>query len=145
MESCFESLVEKRPISTANMQIYTHDLGKINFFLYPFFLVPDPMLHKLLIFSPFNMLTSDPSPPILHCEVGRSSSLLCILATSDKMDAEGEPGMYMQQTIIFKIKTLIITKFYLCKNILQGSEEPCLCKHFLLTISSLVSWFKIIY
>lgn len=92
------------------MQIYTHDLGKINFFLYPFFLVPDPMLHKLLIFSHFNMLTSDPSPPIFHCEVGRSSSLLCILATSDKMDAKGEPGMYMQQTIIFKIKTLIINQ-----------------------------------
>lgn len=49
------------------------------------------------------MLTSDPGPPIFHCEVGRSSSLVCILATSDKMDAEGEPGMYMQQIIIIKI------------------------------------------
>lgn len=45
------------------------------------------------LFCPF--LTSDSSPPIFHCEVGRSSNLLCILATSDKMDAEGEPGKYM--------------------------------------------------
>lgn len=98
------------------------------------------------LFCPF--LTSDPSPPIFHCEVDRSSSLLCILATSDKMDAEGEPGMYMymhatdyhlqNQDVNYKF-----TKFCLCNNISQGSEKPCCCKYFLPQISTLVSRLKV--
>lgn len=74
----------------------TFDLGKIIFFSVSLFFVPHPKLKKLLIFFLFcQFLTSDPSPPIFHCEVCRSSNPLCILATSDKMDAEGEPGKYM--------------------------------------------------
>lgn len=74
----------------------TFDLGKIIFFSVSLLFVPHPKLKKLLIFFLFcQFLTSDPSPPIFHCEVCRSSNLLCILATSDKIDAEGEPGKYM--------------------------------------------------
>lgn len=119
------------------------------FFLYLFslYLILSLKNFQSFLFCPF--LTSDPSPPIFHCEVGRSSNLLCILATSDKMDAEGEPGMYMymhatdyhlqNQDVNYKPNFVCARIFY------KVQKSLVVVKYFLLQISTLVSWFKVIY